>query len=155
MYGQEFMIQNATFSRVYGMDTSAQVASNSPINVTLTTLCTDQTTVVPLLGYQNLDVYMNGHRMIPGIDYAANPMVDANNNPALVQVIICNRQWLSLTGTNYVEVIAHTSTVYALDVGYAANNKLNNQNNIALWYSGLSAVFVGGVLQNGACCKMV
>ena len=145
-YTETYLIQNTSFSRAYGLDISSQVSAIAPIHIELTTLCTDGTTVVPLLGYQTLSVYLNGRRMIEGIDYAANPLTDVSGNPSIIQLMLCNRSKLSLTGTNYLEVIAHTSQTINKTVGYVANNTINIKNNVEAWYSGLSTAFANGLL---------
>ena len=145
-YGTTYLIQNAVYSRTYGLDITGQVTGGTPLHIELTTLCTDNTTVVPLLGYQTLAVYLNGRRLIGGIDYAANPLTDTSGNVAVAQLLLCNRSLLALTGSNYLEVIAHTSTEIIHTVGYVANNMLNVQNNTELWYAGLTTAFAGGSL---------
>jgi len=145
-YGITYLIQNTTFSRCYGADVTAQVTALEPVNMVLNTLCNDGTTIAPLLGYQTLAVYLNGRRMIPGIDFSANPICDVNNNPAVVQVIVTNKSALSLTSSNYLEVVAHTAIEIAKTVGYVTNNILNIKNNIDTWYAGFSEAFDNGYL---------
>ena len=145
-YGNTYVIQNASFSRCYGLDITSQVLAVSPIHIELTTTCNNNGPTIPLLGYKTLAVYLNGRRMIDGIDYAANPVTDSSGNVAIVQIMICNRSALSLTGLNYLEVVAHTASQISRTVGYATNNKLNIQNDINMWYSGLCSAFVGGFL---------
>ena len=145
-YGTPYLIQNARYSRCYSVDITSQVAALSPIHLELTTLCSDTTTVAPLLGYHTLLVYLNGRRMIAGIDYSANPMTDADGNTAIIQLLICNRSALHLSGTNYLEVIAHTGVDMSSAIGYVTNNTINIRNNIETWYSGLSMAFANGYL---------
>jgi hypothetical protein len=145
-FGSHYLIQNAAFSRCYGTDITSQVAALQPLILQLETLCSDGTTVVPLLGYQSVAVYLNGRRLIEGIDYAANPQTDPSGNVAINQVVLCNRSALSLSGTNYLEVIAHTATEISRAVGYVTNNMINIKNTIETWYSGLSTAFANGYL---------
>ncbi len=145
-YGNTYMIQNGTFSRVYSKDITSAVAAVASLHIELTTLATDNTTVVPLLGYLRLDVYLNGRRLINGIDYAANPLCDPDGNPAIVQVMLANRQFLNLSGSNYLEVIARTALNLGREVGYVVNNRLNIGNNVTLWFNGLANAFANGKL---------
>lgn len=146
-YGQTFLIQNAMFTRCFALDVTSQVAANTPIHMELTTVCSGNTTVVPFIGYQTLAVYLNGRRMIEGIDYNAKPLLDSNGNPALVQLILCNRSVLSLTGSNYLEVVAHTGVELGQTIGYTTNNRLNVANITELWHNRLSLAFANGLLQ--------
>ena len=147
-FGKAYIIQNGTFSRSFGLDVTSQVTSLSPIHIELTTTCSDNTTVVPFTGYSDLAVYLNGKRLVKGIDYSAIPIVDPDGNISIVQVLICNKSLLLLSGTNYVEVVAHTASTITQSIGYVTNNKLNIINNVEAWYNGLSSVYVGGILQN-------
>jgi len=145
-YGTTYLIQNATFSRCYGQDVTSQVTALTPVHIELTTLCQDGSTIVPLLGYQTLEVYLNGRRMIEGIDFSAVPIADTSNNAAIVQILVCNKSVLSTTGSNYLEVIAHTAVDLGHSVGYVTNNTINIRNNTEMWYNGLSEAFSNGYL---------
>ena len=145
-YGVLYLVQNTSFSRVYGLDITSQVVAITPIHIELMTLCNDGSTIAPLIGYNTLAVYVNGLRMIEGIDFSANPMTDPDGNISIVQVLILNRSALNLTGSNYLEVIAHTGVPLIHAVGYATNNQLSIQNNVEAWYSGLTTAYAGGKL---------
>jgi hypothetical protein len=73
-------------------------------------------------------------------------MLDASGNVAIEQLIVCNRSALSLTGSNYLEVIAHTAIEIGRTVGYVTNNTININNNVETWYNGLSEAFANGYL---------
>lgn len=144
--GMTYLIQNAMFSRCYELDITDQVAAITPIHLELTTTCIDNVTVVPLVGYTSLNVYLNGRRMIEGIDYTANPITDLDGNPSIIQVMICNRSVLSLRTTNYLEVVAHTATTLNRTIGYVTNNTINLMNNVEMWYAGLSNAYANGYM---------
>lgn len=146
-YGNTYFIQNGTFSRTFPFDITTQVAAQTPIHVELTTLCTDGATTVPFVGYNSLDVYLNGNRLIPGIDFSAIPILDSNGNASIIQILICNMQFISIGNTNTIEVIARTGIVLENEIGYLANNLANIGNSVDFWYAGASAAFVGGLLQ--------
>jgi len=146
VYGNTYLIQNAQFSRCYGGDITTQVNNLLPITLTLSTLCNDGITYAPLLGYNTLEVYLNGRRLIQGIDYSANPLTDSHGNSAIVQLFMCNRSLLSLNGGNYLEVIAHTAIEAEKTIGYVTNNTIDISNNVETWYAGLSDCFTNGYL---------
>lgn len=145
-YGNTYIIQNNVFSRVFGLDITAQVAAQTPVHIELETLCNDGTTLVPFVGYNSLDVYLNGNRLIPKIDYSAIPIVDVNSNTAIVQILICNMQFIAPGVSNYLEVIARTGTIIQNEIGYIANNLMNMNNSVEFWYSGMSEAFGNGKL---------
>jgi hypothetical protein len=149
-YGNTYIIQSGTFSRAFGFDVTTLVNEVAPIHVELTTLCSDNTTVVPFVGYNSLDVYLNGKRLIPNIDYAANPILDGNGNVSIVQLMICNMSFICQGMTNYVEVIARTGSVTEQEIGYMANNMAGMGNSVEFWYTGMSEAFIGGKYQIGA-----
>lgn len=149
-YGNTYIIQNGTFSRCFGFDVSSQVTGLLPIHVELETSCTDNVIVVPFVGYNSLDVYLNGNRLIPGIDYSANPINDTNGNAAVVQILICNKSFVNTTigAVNFVEVIARTGITLENEIGYLANNIANMQNSVEFWYAGMSQAYMGGAFQS-------
>lgn len=148
-YNTSFVIQNETFSRCYAQNITATVAATAPIHLELMTVANDGVTILPLVGVTALDVYLNGARLIHGIDYAAVPYTDISGNLAIFQVMICNREFLNFMpgAANYLEVIARTATTLADDIGYVVNNVLSVGNAVELYYAGMSQVFANGALQ--------
>lgn len=146
-FGNTYIIQNKSFSRCFGFDVSSLVTAVAPIHVELTALCSDAATIIPFVGYNSIDVYLNGQHLTPKIDYSATPLTDSNGNVALIQVMICNMQAVSLTQPNYVEVIARTGEVIASETNYITNNIANVNNVVDFWYSGTSMLFANGSYQ--------
>lgn len=146
-YGNTYILQDKNASQYFYKDITQDITNGKPIYINLSALCNDGITYIPIIGYNSLDVYLNGNRLIPNIDYSAIPYVDSSNNTSIVQVMICNMSCLSIGNTNYLEVIARSAVTLNSEVGYTANNMMDIGNNINMWYYNTSMLFAGGQYQ--------
>ena len=147
LYNKTLVVVNARYYHAANYDLSSAYTDKAPLIVNLQiTAEDDDNTLVPLLGYTSLDLYLNGMYLIRGIDYTDVPVTDRDGNPSIVEVYVTNKEYLSETQANRLEVVAQTSVAMCDESGYVIHDKVSYDTDINTWYSGVSQLYVGGRL---------
>ena len=134
-------------SLVAGTDGSGNLLAPQPLVFTLSTTCLDGT-VVPLLGYGNVEVYLNGFYLVRDVDYKLEPYYSPKTG-ALVftDLVISNASYItSDTSGQTLEYYVTTDTNPSRDVGYCVDNVLRRSNLVSYWYPRVGTAFVEGVM---------
>ena len=145
LYGQPVIIPPARYMWYKTENIDTILAAAKPVVIPLTIEASDET-VVPLLGYGNIEVYVNGSYLVEDVDFTVSPAYGATTGGTmLVDVIINGSSYFNLTTSgNTVEVYASTDISPDQDVGYAVDNVLPRTNLISFWYPLISSAFVEG-----------
>lgn len=105
-------------------------------------------TFIPMFGYTTLEAYLNGHRLVDGVDYEVKYTKDEDGY--ILQNVLCvsNNDYLNLEGgLNLLEVTIHGDIVVSEDKGYVFNNHLYRTAMPMIYAPSSSRVFVKGKLQ--------
>lgn len=111
---------------------------------------------VPLMGTPHLSVYINGHRLVPDIDYEYIPSLTNTSSIVSTDLVISNQRYVNLTGTgNLLEVVVDSSIVVTQDIGYNRGNVFVRSWTPEMWDDATSRLFncgqlVSPVIDNGA-----
>lgn len=149
LFGKTLIVCNKHFSSVSVIDIqNAVTVDKGAIVAPATLLCAnDETKTVPMLAHTSCEVYVNGYRLIEGIDYSAVPLTDDDDNVALLEVILSCADRIGYTaGANWMEVIYHTGTTIASDVGFCFEEKVSYDAFISNWHDRLGRCYVNGHL---------
>ena len=140
LYGEQLLIKPAHYVKTYLNVVDVQLAARQPLIFTLEEECDNNpSTVVPLLGYNTLNVYVNGYKLINQLDYTGIPMTDAGGNIGLVQVVVSNMQYLDLNAiNNTIEIVAHTTDTIEDESGYGVNGLISYDTSVNFVYPGLT-----------------
>ncbi len=136
----------------YGLNTAQYklrptLRNKAPIVVALTTVDKDGLSL-PLIGYETMEVYLNGYRLIEGLDYDCKPVKGPNGDTLQNLMTVCNYDYLDLDHDhNQLEVVVHGDKVASEDKGYAIENLLHRTAVPMIWTRSSSRCFVHGVLQ--------
>lgn len=136
----------------YGMvtavyDLTDTVTQKSPIVIGLTT--TDNFgDILPILGYQSMEVYLNRHRLIEGLDYEIQPIEDADGYTLQNLLAVANGDYLDLEGgINQLEVCVHGDKIVSEDKGYAIEGHLYRADLPIIFSKSSTRTFVRGILK--------
>jgi hypothetical protein len=145
-WGQSFYLipVSAMTSQTYNLDT--MLASKQSIIIPMT-MTDEDNMVIPLIGYRTLEVYLNGYRLLEGLDYTCDPIMGTNNDVLQTVVMVSNNTYLDLVHAgNILEVIVHGDSVVSSDTGYVISNMMNRDVPPMLWSKTCGRVFARGVL---------
>lgn len=137
----KYGMTNATY------DISEQVQDIKPILLDLK-MINDVEDYIPMMGYQTLEVYLNGFRLIDGVDYEVKPIEGDFGDTLQNFLAISNYDYLNLEGgENIVEVVSHGDKIVSEDKGYVINNHLHRTSLPMIFSPSSSRTFVHGKLQ--------
>jgi hypothetical protein len=135
----------------YGMNTDqysldAFLTSNKPIIIDLK--ATDsESSIVPLMDYSTIEIYINGKRLIENIDYAISITLGDTNDVLQTLLLVSNQEYLNVGSSgNMLEVVTHGDVVVSKDAGYAISNVMHRTYTPTLWSKSSGRVFVRGKL---------
>jgi len=102
--------------------------------------------VIPLLNTGTVEIYINGLRLAPGLDYNLMPWTDsATGGIARIDVVIANQSFFDPEqSNNRVEIIAHSGVATSRDVSYVLGQTIRHQVTPSFWHPSLSRLFVEG-----------
>lgn len=149
-YGKNVLIYNADFCVSIGANITDILQDNKPIIVPLLVDTDDNSGQRLLPEYGALEVYLNSRRLVNQVDYTAIPYVDGDDNPAWVEVIVANKEYLDVDSVdNFLEVVVHSSSVLASESGYVLEDKCSYDGVLNVWYEQNSRAYIKGECQTG------
>lgn len=103
--------------------------------------------LVPIMAYETAEIYLNGYRLIPNVDYQINNLMGDNTDVLQSILVVSNKDYLQLgVSDNTIEVVVHGDSTVSQDSGYAISNMLYRQSSPAYWTPECGRTFVGGLL---------
>jgi hypothetical protein len=147
-YGRTFVIQNKSFTYTFlrNMDSDIEVGEALIYDISTRTK-NDVDLIVPILDPQSTEVYINGRKLTPTLDYTFIEATDAEGNIGITEVVISNVEYISsLLSGNILEVITHANRAIKYESGFSIDKLISNDKTINIVYSGLSRVFISGRL---------
>ena len=101
---------------------------------------------LPMLNYQNIEVYINGKYLVEGIDFVLGNVTDSTYNGVMMTDIFVNcSSFLELEQTgNVLEIYISSDTPPSRSNGNVVNNNLNRDNAISFWLPLVSSAFIEG-----------
>ena len=130
--------------RNFEFNIDSLLTNGSPIIINLT-MTDGDLNVLPLFGYTTAEIYINGYRLIPGIDFEIKKVMGVNDDILQNLLIISNCDFINFQNTNnLVEVITHGDEVVSYDIGYAVDNKLFLTSGFTYWSNVCGRAFVDG-----------
>lgn len=148
LYGRTILIQNGNFSLHDTIPVDDHILNRKgAIVIPLeTTTAGDVADALPLHGHTALEIYANGRALVPGLDFTAIPKSTYTGHPAFTEIVITNMSYFSSEPGNVVDVVAHTGHIVSEEPGYMFNNLVSYDDNLNLWYDGISRGFANGLL---------
>lgn len=103
--------------------------------------------LIPAIGVTTAEVYINGYRIIEGIDYTLDPILGPNGDILQSLLVVSNRDYLQLDQTgNVMEVVMHGDVIASQDKGYVISNMMHRLMPPMLWSKSCGRVFAHGLL---------
>lgn len=121
------------------------VAAGDPILLPLT-LAADDGTTIPVVEMGRVSVYINGHRLVPDLDYTNTPYTTNTTQYAESVVVVSNLTYL-LPQYNVVEVVVDDFKTLFHDSGYIRSGVCWRTTKPWVWLDQCSNVFVRGGLE--------
>ena len=148
-YDKTLLIQNKHYAYIhdFNIDDEINVNKGAILKTLTTSVFGDVDMIVPLIGFNSIDVYMNGKYLLPDMDYMLHTVKDTSGN--IVQHI------LSINSVDYIDyknvgntlsVVAHTGKTISKEHGFTFDGKISYDANINIWHRNLSRCFVKGKL---------
>lgn len=139
----------------YGMTTSEYMLDSiidgqEPIILSLR-VTNSQNQLIPLFGYTTVEVYINGYKLIEGMDYNIEILYGDNGDVLQTLLVVSNADYLDFVRPdNILEVVSHGDLIVSRDTGYAISNTLFRNSDLTLFDENCTRVFVHGRLLNNA-----
>ena len=108
-------------------------------------LGTDLGTIIPIANIGRVSVYVNGRRLVNGIDYTNIPVYIQTTQLVESPIVVSNLTYFKPSG-NIVEVVLDDFSVLFSDVGYVRTNVCWRQSKPWVWGDNEGNVFVRGAL---------
>lgn len=148
MYGKTILVPPSRFcwKETYNLDDL--IANFEPFIFPVQVEAADGS-LLPVLGYGNVSVYLNGRYLVRDVDYKLDPVYGANSGGVMLLDLIVNcRSYFDPKGTgNQLEVYITTDRSPSTDVGYVTDNILARTDVVSFWYPQVSVCHAEGVLQ--------
>ena len=147
-YGDRFYLvpKGGLSSEVYQLDTLLE--NKQPLIMALKTTAVDGT-ILPLVAYQTLEVYINGYRLIEGLDYRCDPLLGNSNDVLQTLLTVSNQDYINLDeGGNILETVVHGDSVVSTDKGYVIENMLHRDEPPMVWSASCGRAYAHGLLVN-------
>jgi hypothetical protein len=148
-YGDHFYLvpYGGMSSGVYSLD--SYLANKQPIIIPLTTSDQDNN-LFPLVGYATLEIYLNGYRLVEGLDYSCDPVMGSSDDVLQTLLVITNEDYLHLESSgNMLEIVVHGDAVVSSDKGYVINNQFHRHEPPMLWSASCGRAYAHGLLVSG------
>ena len=146
-YNYTILIAAKTGRQVMSIDLSSYLTTDKALVIPAYAYTSDGT-LSPILGNPHVSVYLNGYRLVPGIDYTYDPQLINTSSIVSTDVVISNQRYLDLStgGSNLLEVVFDSNIIVTQDVGYNRNNVFVRNWSPEMWDSSTSRLFNCGVL---------
>lgn len=136
----------------YGMQNAiydiSNLVNNTEVIVVDIEITNNINQFIPLIGYKTIEVYLNGYRLIDGLDYEIKPYLGPGNEILQNVIVLSNSDYLNLDGSaNILELTSHGDKVISEDKGYSFDNHLHRTALPMLYSPSSSRTFVKGLLQ--------
>ena len=141
-YDETFIIVPTTYTRHHHIDLAPLVQNQEPLIVPMT-LGTSPVEM-PLTDEYNIDVYLNGYTLIPGLDYTCMP-VKKDGNVVLTELFIACVDKLNLADEeNVLDVEIHAKTDFQPLKGFMEDTdaSIDVNQGLPIWVDGLSCGIV-------------
>ena len=146
MYDVPVIVNPLRFMWYYTENIDGMLQNVEPLVFPITVETADGT-VLPMLSYGNVEVYINGHYLVKDVDFTLSPLRGSTTNGSMLLDVIVNCSSFydaSKTG-NTVEIYISSDQPTNQDAGYAVDNILPRSNLISFWYPLISSAFAEGV----------
>ncbi len=147
MYDNAYIICNTQCSYAWGIDISDLVLNGNNLVVPITKKVDSNDDIVPILYFNNISVYLNGHYLIRDLDFIVNPIKDNEENISFHQIVIQTMEYLVEPGTNFVEVLLNTNEIEDKSVGFQLDNMCTDETPAGLWFPYVSLFHINGKLE--------
>jgi hypothetical protein len=134
--------QSGMVSQRYDIDSF--IANSAPV-VTALTMETATGEYLPLMGYNALEVYLNGARLVEDVDYAISQIPDVNGNIFQTLLKVSNSDYFIDQG-NVLEIVTHGDAAVSSNPGYVLSNVLRENYVPPVWSLSCGRAFVNGKL---------
>ena len=145
-YGQAFYLvpRPGMTTTEYSLDTLLN--NHESIIIPLQTY--DQNnTLIPLIGLSTVEIYINGYRLIEGLDYTYTPILGDNADTLQTLLEVSNLEYIDLANVgNVLEVVVHGDSVVSFDKGYVISNLMHRQLPPMIWSKSCGRAFARGLL---------
>jgi hypothetical protein len=134
-----------------GLDTIAYpiddfIANHQPIILPLYT-SDNQGGFIPQIGHKTFEVYLNGYRLIEGLDYTCDPIKGDYGDVLQMVLVVSNSDYLDFVNDgNVLELLIHGDQVASVDKGYVVANKLHRTMPPMVWDASCGRAFAHGRL---------
>jgi hypothetical protein len=147
-YNKTFIIQNRNFSVNISTSLDDMIfTEKGSLTLPLQITCMNDTDkVVPLLGYNTVDAYMNSLKLVDNLDISVNTLKDSEDRLAGYEISLNTLDYLKEAPGNILQTIVHTGTQLSNEAGFVYNGTISFDNNINLWYPNISRAYVKGLL---------
>jgi hypothetical protein len=109
---------------------------------------TDQNgNALPQIGQKTIEIYINGYRLIEGVDYTCNPIMGHHGDVLQMVLAVSNIDYANLQALgNTMEVILHGDSVVSVDKGYVISNLMKRTMPPMVWDATCGRAFAQGKL---------
>lgn len=147
-YNRTFIIQNKNFCVEIIRDIDDMVfQEKGSLTFPLEITCSNDTEkVVPLLGLNIVEGYLNSLRLIEDLDMGVSELRDAEGQLAGYELSVNSLDYLKETAGNELQLVIHTGSRIANESGFMFNDKMSFDSNINLWYPEIGRAYVKGKL---------
>lgn len=141
-YGNTYITQPTRYTNRYATSIDDLIAARKVLAIPLHERASDNS-IIPLLGLGTKMIFLNGYKLVEGIDFDMQPLTDTNGVTYAQYCMIMNREYLKASG-NIVEIIIHSGQNISSDLGYVIANVLQRESVPSLYYDDVSGVWAEG-----------
>lgn len=147
LYGTSFVLVNpdVTLAVEQAMDAVIDSGAAFVQPLTMTVDTGTETRVLPFLSAGLIEAYVNGRKLIDGLDVTAVPLT-AEGGVALTELVVANMSAFGNGPGNQLEVVVVPERAVRQETGYLTRPEISYDQRLNLWYEGLSQAYVGGAL---------
>ena len=144
-FGKTYVFFTSTFMWYQQNNIDEMLANTEPLIFPVEIENSDGS-YLPMLNYQNIEVYINGKYLVEGIDFVLGNVIDSTYNGTMMTDILVNcSSFLQLEQTgNVIEIYISSDTPPSRSCGNVVDNNLNRDNAISFWFPLVSSAFIEG-----------
>lgn len=145
--GKRIVIFNSNCSYLQTVDLSSFTSTGKTIVIPATVNCYNETDVsVPILGFSNVSVYMNGAYLVRDIDYFIHDVTE-DKGICSREVVIQTMDHFNESGSDTVDIIYNVAEIEDISSGYVVNDTLTDKTPVNLYFPNISMTHVAGNIE--------
>lgn len=139
--GSELVIFNeyCSYHQRFNLDEFTSTGSNIAIPL--------ESDGVPIIGFKNMLVLLNGRYLVKDIDYTINTVMDSKGNIAFRELIIQAMDYFVEGQKDVLDVLLNIAEIEDISSSFVLDKKLTDNSPVNLYFPNISTVHINGALQ--------